>query len=201
MKRDSIHLLKYNIMNATEESTLDIKTNFFQAIAALKIDGNFNLTIQQLKDGRMVVSTILNNENVGDNARKRIIPLNLTGTAKELDLEYFKTISSPIKKTSGILTNMESYLKSVEEANKNSRLEQDKKKKNEKSKAEENTLNTESKEMYKEQMETALQFEKEMKYNEALKALPKAEEYPKYATEITKKRMELEAKSKLVTMF
>ncbi|WP_286851103.1 MULTISPECIES: hypothetical protein [Sphingobacterium] len=188
-------------MEANNETTLDVKTNFFQAIAALKIAGNLNLTIKQLEDGRMIVSTTLNNDRIGDNARKNIIPLNLTATPKELDQEYFKRISTPIKKTSGLLMNMESYLKSLEEANKKSRIEQDKKKKIDKPKIDDSNTKKENMEAYKQNMEKSLQFEKDMQYKEALEALPKVEDYPKHAAEIIKKRTELETKSKLVTMF
>lgn len=188
-------------MEANNETVLDVKTNFFQAIAALKIEGNLNITIRQLIGGKMVVSTTLNNDSVGDNACKNIIPLNLTETPKELDQQYFKTISTPIKKTSGLLTNMEAYLKSVEEANKKSRMEQDKKKKSEKAKKDEQDTKAENAEAYKLALENSLQLEKEMKYKEALEALPKVEDYPKREAEITKKRSELEKKAELNTLF
>lgn len=185
-------------METNNEAILNIETNFFRAIAALKIDGNLTLIIRKLEDGTMVVSTRLVNDRVGDNARKHIIPLNLTAVPKELDEIYFKTISTPMKKTSALLTNMEAYLKSVEEATKKSRSEQDKKKKAKSNDSNEKAENTEA---YKQGMEKSLQFEKEMKYKEALEVLPKGEDFPKREAEITKKRTELEAKAKLAVLF
>lgn len=183
-------------METNNETTLDVKTNFFRAIEALDVEGNLTLTIRKLKDGNMVVSTILINDRVGDSARKKIIPLNITATAGQLGEIYFKTISTPMKKTSELLTNMEAYLKSVEEANKKSRIEQDKKKA-EKSKSTSATEKVEDEEAYKQAIDNSAQFEKEMKYDEALEALPQEADFPKRKAEIVKKRAELEKKAKL----
>lgn len=183
-------------METNNETTFDVKTNFFRAIEALDVEGNLTLTIRKLKDGNMVVSTILINDRVGDSARKKIIPLNITATAGQLGEIYFKTISTPMKKTSELLTNMEAYLKSVEEANKKSRIEQDKKKV-EKSKSTSATEKVEDEEAYKQAIDNSAQFEKEMKYDEALEALPQEADFPKRKAEIVKKRAELEKKAKL----
>lgn len=183
-------------METINETTLDVKTNFFRAIEALDVEGNLTLTIRKLKNGTMVVSTRLINDRVGDSAQKNIIPLNLTATAGELGETYFKTISTPIKKTAKLLTNMEAYLKSVEEANKKSRMEQDKKKA-EKSKINATTAKVEDEEVYKQAMDNALQFEKDMKYDEAMEVLPQEADFPKRKVEIAKKRTELEQKAKL----
>lgn len=185
-------------MEANIDTILDIKTNFFRAIKALNIEGNLNLTIRQLKDGQMVVSTKLDNERVGDDARLNIIPLNMTSTPKELDEGYFKRICTPLKKTSGLLSNMEAHLKSIEEATKKSRMEQDKKKA-EKSKNADKEAKVEDEEAYKQALEKSFALEKEMKYDEALKALPQAADFPKRKNEIAEKRKELEAKIKLAS--
>ncbi|MCT1526058.1 hypothetical protein ACS126_03650 [Sphingobacterium lactis] len=188
-------------MEANSETTFSPKTNFFRAIEALGLTGNLNLTIRQLEDGNMVVSTILINDRVGDSARKKIIPLNITATPAELGEVYFKTITTPMKKSSELMTNMEAHLKSVEEAGKKSRMEQDKKKaeKAEKAKTSSAPAKVEDENAYKEAMEKSLQFEKEMKYDEAMEALPQEADFPKRKPEITKKRAELEQKAKLAT--
>lgn len=182
-------------METTKEKSLNIETNFFRAIAALDVDGNLNLTIRKLKDGNLVVITMLTNERVGDQSRKNIVPLKISSTPKELDESYFGTISAPIRKTSSLLTNMEAYLKSIEEAAKKSRMEQDKKPKGSKEKS--SKEDGEKADSYKKAMAEVEELEKKMEYKAAIEQLPKESEYPAYAADLAKKRTDLEAKSKL----
>ncbi len=128
---------------------------------------------------------MLNNEQCGDETRKLIPPLNLRGTAEELDNGFFENISTPLQTASGLMVDMEAFMKQLEEAKKKSAMEKEKSDKDKKEK--------ESKEKkYKEAFEKAETLEKEGKYKEAWSALPKVSEYPDFAEAILKKQDEYE---------
>lgn len=158
--------------------------NFFEQIAALQLTGALKIVIQQTSDNLYSVSTLLNNEKCGDDARKLITPFTLTGTSEQLDEAFFTTISTPLKKTSELMDNMEGYLKTVEEARKHSAME---KEKTEQEKKEKET----KKKKYEEIMKKAKELEDEGKYREAYVRVPEADIYPEFAEQLRKKREEL----------
>jgi PRTRC genetic system protein E len=61
-----------------------------------------------------------------DEARKLIPPVNLKGTAEELDNGFFETVGTPLQTASGLMVNMESFMKQMEEAKKKSAMEKEK---------------------------------------------------------------------------
>ena len=86
---------------------------------------------------------------------------------------------------SGLMVDMESFMKQLEEAKQNSAMEKEKSDKEKKEK--------EAKEKkYKEIFQKAEELEKEGKYKEAWSALPKVSEFPDYAEIIRKKQDEYE---------
>lgn len=101
-------------------------TNFFSGIAALNITGDLQVTIRKTTTDNWVVSVMLNNEQCGDDARKLIPPLNLKGTAEELDNDFFERITTPIETASGLMVDMESFMKQLEEVKKQSAMEKEK---------------------------------------------------------------------------
>ena len=128
---------------------------------------------------------MLNNEQCGDSAKKIIPPLNLRGTAEELDNGFFETISTPLQTASGLMVDMESFMKQLEEAKNKSAMEKEKLDKEKKEK--------EAKEKkYQDAVQKAEELEKEGKYKEAWTALPKVSEYPDFADTIRKKQDEYE---------
>jgi PRTRC genetic system protein E len=162
-----------------------MQTNFFRQIAKMNLTGDLQLTIRPTSENRFVISVLLNNEQCGDEARKLIPPLNLRGTAEDLDNGFFETINQPLQTASGLMVDMEAFMKQLEEAQKKSAMEKEKSDKEKKEK--------ESKEKkYKEAFEKAEALEKEGKYKDAWSALPKASEYPDHAVNIRKKQDEYE---------
>jgi PRTRC genetic system protein E len=128
---------------------------------------------------------LLTNEQCGDDARKLIPPLNLRGSAEDLDNGFFECISTPLQTASGIMVDMENFMKQLEEAKKKSAMEKEKQDKEKKEK--------ETKEKkYKDALQKAEEFEKEGKHKEAWSALPKVSEFPDYAETIRKKQDEYE---------
>ena len=162
-----------------------MQTNFFRQLANLNLTGDLQITLRPTTDNSFVLSVLLNNEQCGDEARKLIPPLNLRGTAEELDNGFFESISTPLQTASGLMVNMENFIKHLEEAKKKSEMEKEKSEKEKKEK--------EAKEKkYNEALQKAEELEKEGKYKEAWTALPKVSEYPDFADTIRKKQDEYE---------
>jgi len=162
-----------------------MQTNFFRQLTKLNLVGDLQLILRQSSENRFVLSIMLNNEQCGDEARKAIPPLNLRGTAEELDNGFFDSVATPLQTASGLMVDMENFMKQLEEARKKSAME--------KEKTEQEKKEKEAKEKkYKEALQKAEDLEKERKYKEAWSALPKASEYPNYAEIIRKKQDEYE---------
>ena len=100
-----------------------MQTNFFRQIAKLNLTGDLQITLRPTTENNFVLSVLLTNEQCGDEARKMIPPLNLRGTAEELDNGFFENISTPLQTASGLMVDMESFMKQVEEAKKKSAME------------------------------------------------------------------------------
>ena len=99
----------------------------FKKISEMLGEGS-TLTITIAKKGEeLVVGILPGNSLVKDTAKNCIVPLNLTGTPEELDNGFIDAIAAPISRTSGLLTNMASFEKSKEEAEKKSKMEAEKK--------------------------------------------------------------------------
>ncbi|SHM18276.1 PRTRC system protein E, partial [Flavobacterium flevense] len=113
-----------------------MNTNFFNQIAELEITGDLQLTISRGTENKLVVSILIQNEQCGDNAKQLIPPLNLRGTAEELDEGFFESIAVPLKTASGLMVNMEAYMKQLENAQKQSAMEKEKTDKEKKAKDE-----------------------------------------------------------------
>lgn len=161
-----------------------MKTNFFETLAALNVQGNWNISIKSGAQSRMLVSVLFTKEEVGDNAKKLIPPMVLKGTAQELDDGFFSSIENPVKKTASLFANMEQYLKAQETAQLQSKMQQDKKQKETKQKE------TGDKK-YEAQMKKVTELEADGKYREAYGQLPKVSDYPDHEEEITEKKNEL----------
>ncbi len=185
-----------------------MKTNFFENFAALNVAGIWKLAIESDGNGNFTVSELFTLASCGDKAANQIIPLNLKGTAQELDEGFFESITEPILKTAGLLGNMEAYLKSLETARLASKIEQDKKAKALKPKTEAKSDETgedieitepkmdkeAKKKAYDEAMKQVADLNDLCKYAEALEILPKVEDYPEKQAELEKKTADLNRK-------
>ncbi len=162
-----------------------MQTNFFRQLANLNLTGDLQIILRPTTENSFVLSVLLTNEQCGDDARKLIPPLNLRGTAEELDYGFFESISTPLQIASGLMVDMENFMKQLEEAKKKTAMEKEKQDKEKKEK--------ETKEKkYKDALQKAEEFEKEGKHKEAWSALPKVSEFPDYAETIRKKQDEYE---------
>jgi PRTRC genetic system protein E len=162
-----------------------MQTNFFRQLAHLNLTRDLQLLLKPTTENSFVLSILLNNEQCGDEARKLIPPLNLRGTAEELDNGFFESISTPLQTASGLMVDIENFMKQLEEAKKKSAMEKEKQDKEKKEKEAKDKK-------YKEAFEKAETLEKEGKYKEAWSALPKVSEFSDFAETIRKKQDEYE---------
>ncbi|BDU25206.1 PRTRC system protein E [Flavobacterium sp. GSB-24] len=159
-------------------------TNFFNQIAQLQIIGDLHLTIAKGAQNNLIVSVLIQNDACRDNAKNIIPPLNLRGTAEELDNGFFQTITTPIESASGLMVDMESFMKQIEETKKQSAIE--------KEKADSQKKQNEAKDKkFKDAMAKADELEKEGKFREAWIKVPEIAEFPQKAEEIRRRKTSL----------
>ena len=161
-----------------------METNFFQSIIALQVAGNWTINIAKETTERLIVSVLFFNDTIGDDARKKIPPILLKGTAQELDEGFFQVITQPVKETAQLFANMEQFLKEKEQAKINSQME-----KHHATKAEKEKTDKEKK--YEDAMKKVDELEADGKYREAWMKVPQPELYPEYTESIRSRRMEL----------
>jgi len=156
-------------------------TNFFRQIAQMEMNSKLMLTITKATEHKIIVSILIENDSCGDKAKNIIPPLNLKGTPEELDEGFFSHIKKPVQTASGLLSNMENFMKQVELAQTHSAMEKEKSAKEHKDKESKNRK-------YNEAMVKADALEREGKYKEAWSALPKIGDYPEHSEAIKKKQ-------------
>ncbi|OXA99147.1 prtrc system protein e [Flavobacterium oncorhynchi] len=171
-----------------------MNTNFFNQIAQMQVVGDLHLTIAKGAENNLIVSVMLQNEQCGDNAKNSIPPLTLRGTAEELDNGFFEKITMPIQTASGLMVDMEGFMKQLEEAKKQSSME--------KEKADSKKKEQEAKDKkFKDGMAKADELEKESKFREAWMKVPEIADFPEKAEEIRRRKTELSDKFSAPSLF
>lgn len=171
-----------------------MNTNFFNQIAQLDFTGVLQLNISKRAENNLIVSVILNNEQCGDNAKNLIPPLIFNATPQEFDDGFFEQITAPIKTVSGLMVDMEKFLKQLEEVKKQSAME--------KEKADKQKKEQEAKDKkFKDGMAKADELEKEGKFREAWMKVPEITEFPEKADEIRKRKTLLSDKFATPNLF
>ena len=171
-----------------------MNTNFFNQIQQLDFTGVLQLNISKGIESNLIVTVMLNNEQCGDNAKNGIPPLTFNATPQEFDEEFFEQISTPIQKVSGLMVDMEKFLKQLEEVKKHSAIE--------KEKADKQKKEQEAKDKkFKDAMAKADELEKEGKFREAWIKVPDITEFPEKADEIRKRKTSLSDKFSTPSLF
>ncbi len=80
---------------------------YFNQIMSPGVD--YNLTISRTATGDLVVILLPKARDLKDSAQHKIGPLKISGSADELDSQFFSQITAPIPKTSDILVDMAEY--------------------------------------------------------------------------------------------
>jgi PRTRC genetic system protein E len=171
-----------------------MNTNFFNQIQQLDFTGVLQLNISKGIESNLIVTVLLNNEQCGDNAKNLIPPLIFNATPQEFDEGFFDQITAPIQTVSGLMVDMEKFLKQMEEVKKQSAMEKEKTEKAKKEK--------EAKEKkFKDAMAKADELEKEGKFREAWIKVPDIMEFPEKADEIRKRKTSLSEKFGTPSLF
>lgn len=164
-----------------------METNFFKSILSLHVAGNWKINIAKEDADKLIVSVLFYNDSVGDEARKKVPPILLKGTAEELDKGFFETIAEPVKDTAQLFANMEQFLKEKQQAKVSSQMEKDNILKMDKEK-------TELQKQYESAMKKADELETAGKFKEAWMKVPQADLYPEYKDIIHARKAELSHK-------
>lgn len=164
-----------------------METNFFRFIKNMKIEGDLHIIIANGADDTLVVSTMVNNEKCADTAKNRLAPLNLRGTAQQMDIGYLDTISQPMKEVSGLLSNMEAFTKQKAETQKKSAMA------NESADKDKKALDA-MEQKYVDGMKKAHELEKAGKFREAWMSVPDPANYPDKVEVLRNRREQLSAK-------
>ena len=171
-----------------------MNTNFFNQIQQLDFTGVLQLNISKGIESNLIVTVLLNNEQCGDNAKNGIPPLTFNATSQELDEGFFEQITTPIQKVSGLMVDMEKFLKQLEEVKKQSVIEKEKTEKEKKEKEAKDKK-------FKDAMAKADELEKEGKFREAWMKVPDITEFPEKADEIRKRKTSLSDKFATPSLF
>lgn len=164
-----------------------MKTNFFETLAGLKVEGDWQISIKAGTHNHMLVSVLFINDKVGDDARKLIPPMLLKGTVQELDEGFFGSIEKPVQQTAALFINMEAYAKAQGEAKQHAKMEQEKEQEKKKAKEAGNKK-------YDAQMKKVIELEEAGKFREAYGQLPKTTDYPDMEEQINDKKLALQEK-------
>ena len=171
-----------------------MNTNFLNQIQQLDFTGVLQLNISKGIESNLIVTVLLNNEQCGDSAKNLIPPLTFNATPQEFDEGFFEQITTPIQKVSGLMVDMEKFLKQLEEVKKQSAIEKEKAEKEKKEKEAKDKK-------FKDAMVKADELEKEGKFREAWMKVPDITEFPEKADEIRKRKTSLSDKFATPSLF
>ena len=94
---------------------------FFQTIYPMLSAGtDLSINIRRVND-RLSVAVMPRHARVKDEAQQNLVPLILSGTAVELDAEFLQAIAAPVSRTTGLLTNLETFERQAAKASSESR--------------------------------------------------------------------------------
>lgn len=171
-----------------------MNTNFFNQIQQLDFTGVLQLNISKGMENNLIVTVLLNNEQCGDSAKNGIPPLTFNATPQEFGEGFFEQITTPIQKVSGLMLDMEAFMKQMEAVKMQSAME---KEKTEKAKKEKEAKDKK----FKDAMAKADELEKEGKFREAWMKVPEITEFPEKADEIRKRKASLSDKFGTPSLF
>lgn len=128
----------------------------------------------------MTVSVLPKSNGLKDEAQNHIVPLTLSGLPGELDAGFMNAIANPVRKVSGLLTNMAEFEKQADKAAANSKASKEQK-------AKETKEEKEKREKYEKHMKKAEELITARNHKEAVTALGQAR---LYATEQNRKTVD-----------
>lgn len=174
-------------------------TNFFQNIISLNVPGIWKIGLSTDEKGNINITGLFNVHGNDRPVFNVVPPFILSGTAEELDLNFFDTITKPVQETAGILHNMVEYRKGLEKAKSLAKgaeksAKPDKDTTPERAEHEMPESKPDKKKAYDTAMKTIRGLNEQCKYGEALEMLPQVADYPEKEKELTNMSADLNRK-------
>lgn len=159
---------------------LILQVMFFTQINQLMAQSvDITMVIRKSATG-MTVSVLPKSNGLKDEARNHIVPLTLSGLPEELDAGFMNAIANPVRKVSGLLTNMAEFEKQADKAAANSKASKEQK-------AKETKEEKDKREKYEKHMKKAEELIAARNHKEAITTLGQAR---LYATEQNRKTVD-----------
>lgn len=98
---------------------------FFTQISQLMTQGVDLTIVIRRKENELMVSTLPKSNGLKDDAQYHIVPLTLTGSPTELDAGFLQAIAQPMRKTTGLIVNLEQFEQQTAIASANSKAAKD----------------------------------------------------------------------------
>ena len=88
---------------------------FFTSISQMMTESVDLTLVIRKANGQLTVSTLPKANGLKDEAANHIIPLTLTGTPEEMDAEFLQHIMQPIRKATGLISNLMEFEKQADD--------------------------------------------------------------------------------------
>ena len=143
---------------------------FFTSISQMMTESVDLTLVIRKANGQLTVSTLPKANGLRDEAANHIIPLTLTGTPEEMDAEFLQHIMQPIRKATGLISNMMEFEQQADKAAANSKAVKD-------AKAKETKEEKEKREKYEKHLKKAEELIAAKNHKDAILALQQARMY------------------------
>lgn len=118
-------------------------------------------------NGQLTVSTLPKSNGLKDEAQNHIVPLTVTGTPQELDTGFLQTVTRPIQKACGLISNMAQFEAQADKAAASSKAAKE-------AKSKETKEEREKREKYEKLMKKANELMATKNFREAVSMLTQA---------------------------
>ena len=143
---------------------------FFTSISQMMTESVDLTLVIRKANGQLTVSTLPKANGLRDEAANHIIPLTLTGTPEEMDAEFLQHIMQPIRKATGLISNMMEFEQQADKAAANSKAVKD-------AKSKETKEEKEKREKYEKHLKKAEELIAAKNHKDAILALQQARMY------------------------
>lgn len=170
-----------------------LPNNFFSQFARLGLRGSLQMVITTVPDQPISVSLHFQHSDPKAKADSPISPITLTGSATELDAQFFERLTTPLQAIGGLLDNISKVNQQVEKARKEA---DEKREKDKKATASGQTASKaipqQHETRYKTFSETVDGYAKNKEYRRAIGFIDKeGKQHPNYTDKIAARRAEI----------
>lgn len=137
---------------------------FFTSISQMMTESVDLTLVIRKANGQLTVSTLPKANGLKDEAQNHIVPLTLTGSPEDMDAEFLQHIMQPIRKATGLISNMVEFEKQADKVVKDAKSKETKEEK-------------EKREKYEKHMKKAEELITAKNHKDAITALQQARMY------------------------